>query len=294
MIPAKFDYAAPDSIDTALALLTGREGAKLLAGGHSLLADMKLRRTTPSLLVDLRKIPGLRGINRHSESGGLQVGAMTTYVAIARAQGIADSHPVLADAAAAIGYPQVRNYGTIGGNLAYGHPAGDMAAAVLALEAIVNVVGPTGARSIPASSFFVAPFRTILAPGEVITSIEFPPPAPRAGGAYEKMRHPANGYAVCGVAARVEASLEETIVGCAVAVTGVAFRATRLRGVEAELEGKKPTPETIAAAAKRAGEGLTSFSDLYASAEYRIHLTEVLTERALVRAAQRAGLSAPA
>jgi len=290
MIPVRFDYVAPDSLQEAVQLLSQNVGASILAGGHSLMPDMKLRRMAPSLLVDLRKLQALRGIGGRESAGALRIGAMTTCAEIAASEEVRKNYHALAEAALSIGDPQVRNCSTIGGNLAYNDPAADLPAVALAFEATINTVGPDGTRAILANELIIGPFKTRLAPSEIITSVDFPAHVAGAGSAYEKFKHPASGYAICGIAAMVVPVANGTVGKCRVAVTGAASRATRLRAVETALEGHEPSVGNIAAAAGRVlDEELSFATDLFASAEYRAHLTQVLIERALTRAVERAG-----
>jgi carbon-monoxide dehydrogenase medium subunit len=194
----------------------------------------------------------------------------------------------LVEAAHSIGDAQVRNWSTLGGNLADGDPKADLAVAVLALEATLYVVGPYGSRTIGADEFFIGPFETALR-GEIIKEIKFSAAPTRSGSAYEKFKNPANSYPICGVAAAVVLNEQNSVAKCRVAVTGVTAHPTRLRQVEAALEKAAATPQNINAAAEQASTGLTFVSDLFASDEYRAQLTRVLTERALTRAVERAG-----
>jgi aerobic carbon-monoxide dehydrogenase medium subunit len=291
MIPGQFNYIAPDSLQEAVQLLSQNVGASILAGGQSLITDIKLRRMAPSLLVDLRKLQTLCGIGGRESNGALRIGAMTTCAEIAASEEVRKNYHALAEAALSIGDPQVRNCSTIGGNLAYNHPAADLPAVALVFEATINIVGPDGTRAIPANELIAEPFKTRLAPSEIITSVDFPAHVARAGSAYEKFKHPASGYAICGIAAMVGPVANGAVGKCRVAITGAASRATRLRAVENALEGHEPTAGNIAAAAGRAlGEELSFTTDLFASAAYRAHLTQVLIERAMTRAVERAGL----
>jgi aerobic carbon-monoxide dehydrogenase medium subunit len=290
MIPVRFDYIAPDSLQEAVQLLSQKVDASVLAGGHSLMPDIKLCRVAPSLLVDLRKLQALRGIEHRESDGGLRIGAMTTCAEIAASEEVRSNYRALAEAALSIGDPQVRNCSTIGGNLAYNDPAADLPAVALALEATLNTVGPDGTRAMLADEFIMGSFKTRLAPHEIITSVDLPVHVAGAGSAYEKFKHPASGYAVCGVAVMVEPGANGTVGKCRVAVTGAASRATRLRAVEATLEGREPTTGNIAAAGHAFDEKLTFVADLFASAEYRAHLTRVLIERAITRAVERSRL----
>jgi aerobic carbon-monoxide dehydrogenase medium subunit len=303
MIPVQFDYAAPKSLEGAVKLLKENEEAQILAGGHSLLVEMKQGRVSPSLLVDLGKIQGLQGVRLRRETGGvLQIGAMTSYAETAAALEVRENYHALADAANSIGDAQIRNWGKIGDIFAYRDLACDLPAVALALEATFNTIGPSGTRAVLADEFIVASFKTTLKRGEVVTSIDFPPYVTRTGSAYEKFKHPASGYTICGIAALVGQSSNGIVDKCRVAVTGAIDNTIRLRQVEAALEGKAPTTENIAAAAKlatesvttvkEASEGLTSLCDSYASVEYCSHLRSVLTARALTLAAERVGFGA--
>lgn len=287
MYPAKFDYYRANSVAEAVSLLQQHgEGARLLAGGHSLLPLMKMRLAQPSVLIDIGRITDLRGISPR-EDGGHRVGAMTTHAEIAASQEL-QGYQVLIDAASSIGDVQVRNRGTIGGSLAHSDPGADYPAVVLALEATINTVGPNGSRAIPADEFFVGLLETALEPGEIITSVDFPPQAGNTASAYATFENPASGYAVVGVAARVTVGADGQVQDVRVAVTGAADSASRLREVEGVLEGQLLTADHIASAAQQAGQGLTFNGDIHASEEYRAHLVKVLTRRALETAASRA------
>lgn len=287
MYPAKFDYYRANSVAEAVSLLQQHgEGARVLAGGHSLLPLMKMRLAQPSVLIDIGRVTDLRGISARAD-GGARVGAMTTHTEIAASQEL-QRYQGLIDAASIIGDVQVRNRGTIGGSLAHSDPGADYPAIVLALEATINTAGPSGSRAIPADEFFVGLLATALEAGEIITSVDFPAQAANTASAYAKFENPASGYAIVGVAARVTVGDDGNARNVRVAVTGAADSASRLREVESALEGQPLTADNIAAAAQPAGQGLTFNSDIHASEEYRAHLTKVLTRRALEKAAERA------
>lgn len=291
MIRTQFDYVAPKSLDEAVAMLQTNGEARLLAGGHSLLGQLKTRQISPKLLVDLRQVPGLKDIGRRPGEEGLFIGAMTTCAELAAHPEVQANYQALVEAANSIGDAQVRNRATLGGNLGTGDPAADLAATALALEATLYVVGPFGSRTIGAGEFFIGPFETALR-GEIITGIKFPPVPARRGSAYEKIKNPANGYPICGVAAAVTLTEQNSLAECRLAVTGVAAHPIHLRKGEASLEKAEATAQNIAAAAEQATQGLTCVSDLFASGEYRAHLSRVLAERALTRAVERAGQAA--
>lgn len=288
MIPAQFDYAAPTSLEEALGLLEANQDAKILAGGHSLLRDIKLRRLSPAMLVDLRRVQDLRGISH--DNGGIQIGAMTTLASIVGDKSVQDDYPALVEAIRDNGDPQDLNVGTIGGGLAnVGAPSGLPAVALVA-EATIKARGPRGPRAISADEFIVGPSETALEDDEIITSVDFPSAGAGTGNAYEELNNPADDSAICGVVAKVALAKDGTVTSCRVAVTGATDHAMRLRESEAALEGKEPTGQQIAGAAEQAGQGLTFVSDLYASADYRGYLTKVFAERALARAVERAAM----
>ena len=278
MIPASFDYESPKTLNEALRLLASHEDAKLLAGGHSLLPAMKLRLANPALLIDLGRIGGLDYIRDGGDT--ISIGALTTHGTVASSQLLLLSSPLLAQAAANIGDIQVRNRGTIGGSLAQAHPSADYPAAVLALDAQILASSQSGERVIPAREFFTGMLTTALRPDEIITEIRAPKTA-GAGTVYKKFAHPASGYAVVGVAAVVRGStakIEEAAVG----ITGVGEIAYRAEAVESALRGKPAS--AIAEAAKHAADKVEALGDNYASAEYRRHLVQVYTRRAVQEA----------
>lgn len=286
MYPASFEYSAPTTLDEVVALLAKHgDGARLLAGGHSLVPLMKLRLAQPGHIVDLRRVSALRGVRR--ETGALAIGAMTTHAELASHPDVRDAAPIIVDAASRIGDPQVRNRGTIGGSLAHADPGADLPSVMLAAGATLTVAGPNGTRLISADDFFVDMFTTALAPNELLTEIRVPLPAARAGGAYVKHPHPATRFAVIGVAATLELErLGDRVQRVRVAVTG--FGGKPLRGIPAEeaLLGRSLTDDTIATAAARlaeAGAAATASAD-----EYKAQLARVYAEQALRKAAERA------
>ncbi len=281
MIPASFGYESPRSLGEALALLKSNSEAKVLAGGHSLLPAMKLRLTSPAVLVDLGRIAGLKYIRHTGDS--FAIGAMTTHAEVESSEMLRASSPLLPEAAACIGDVQVRNCGTLGGSLAHADPAADYPAAILALDADLVATSSSGERIIPARRFFTGLFSTALKPGEILTEVRV-----RATGgsvAYKKFRHPASGFAVVGVAAVVKMK-GSNIESAAVGITGVDASAYRARAVEKALRGKPAS--AIAEAAGHSADGVTGLSDNYASADFRRHLACVFTERALLAAVARA------
>jgi carbon-monoxide dehydrogenase medium subunit len=286
MYPASFEYHRPGTVEEAVRLLaTHKDDAKLLAGGHSLIPLMKLRLSSPKHVVDLRRVTGLSGIRE--EGGAVVIGALTPHYAIESSAVLKQKCPILVEAGALIGDPQVRNVGTIGGSVAHADPAADWPAVVLALGAELKAVGPKGARTIKADDFFKDLLTTTLAPDEVLTEIRIPLPPAGAGTAYVKHPHPASRFAVVGVAAVVAVSGGKC-ERASVAVTGVGPKATRAKGVEAALSGKALDAQAIGAAAEQAADGISFSADLQGSVEYKQHLTRVYTRRALEAAASRA------
>jgi carbon-monoxide dehydrogenase medium subunit len=278
VIPAAFDYHAPSSVQEALRLLRSLPEAKLLAGGHSLLPMMKLRVLTPAHLIDLGRIPDLRGVRE--EDGALVLGAMTTHWRVQNDPLVRAKAPLLADAAASIGDPQVRNVGTIGGSLVHADPAADYPAAIVVLEAEMTVVGPAGTRAVPASAFFTGLLTSAVGPEEILTGVRVRPLPAGTGQAYLKFPHPASGFAVVGVAAAVRLRggvCEEARIG----ITGVGPSAYRASAVEAALVGARLDEAAIAGAAHHAADGVEVNEDLFASADYRAHLARVFTRRAI-------------
>jgi carbon-monoxide dehydrogenase medium subunit len=287
MYPASFEYHRPGTVEEAVRLLgTHKDDAKLLAGGHSLIPLMKLRLASPKHVIDLRRVSGLAGVRE--EGGAIVIGALTTHYAIESSASLKTKCPILTEAGAMIGDPQVRNWGTIGGSLAHADPAADWPAVVLALGAELRATGPKGSRTIKADDFFKDLLTTALAPDEVLTEIRIPAPAAGSGMAYVKHPHPASRFAVVGIAAVLAVSGGKCQAASA-AVTGVGAKATRAKGVEAALAGKALDAATLAAAAEKAADGISMSADLQGSVEYKQHLTRVYARRALEAAASRAG-----
>jgi len=280
MIPAAFDYQVPATIDEALSLLAANpDEAKILAGGHSLIPAMKLRLAQPGLLIDIGRIKDLAYIREEGDQ--IAIGAMTTHYAIESSALLQKICPLLPDCASHIGDVQVRNKGTIGGSVAHSDPAGDWPAAVIALNAQMIAVGANGERTINADDFFVDLLTTALSPGEILREIRVPKPAGHFVHSYQKVRHPASRFAVVGIAVAIGLGADGSCESAGVGVTGVASKAYRAAGVEAALKGQKLNDETIAQAAAHATDGVDANSDLYASEDYRRHLAEVYTRRAL-------------
>jgi carbon-monoxide dehydrogenase medium subunit len=276
-------YAAPQTIKDAVALLSGTPGARVLAGGQRLLVEPSRSRVASALLVDLRRIGTLAGIERTAD-GGLKIGAMTTLAAIAASGAVRGVWPVLADAARSSGDAQLRNRATIGGSVASAVPDADLPPVLLALDATLEVAGASGSRTVELKDLYTGPGETALAPHEIITAVVVPPRAGRTDAVYEKFEHPATLGALCGVAARVTLDANGTVAAARVALTGATDRPVRVPKAEAALAGQQPTDAALAAAAGGTKDAGVFLGDHFGSAEYRRHLARVLTERALKRA----------
>jgi carbon-monoxide dehydrogenase medium subunit len=279
VIPAEFEYVAPASLDEALqALQEGGEDAKLLAGGHSLLPLMKLRLAAPTLLVDLRRVPGLSGIRR--ENGAFAIGAMTVHHAVASEPGLG----LVAKAASTIADQQVRNRGTIGGSLAHGDPASDLPAILLATEGSVHARGASGQRIIDADTLFQDYLTTALEPDEIITEVRIPA-MDGYGFGYQKFNRRAEDWAMVAVGALVKKGADGSCEDVRIGLTHMGNVPLRARAVEDALRGGPLDEAAIARAASQAAEGTEPPADLNASADYKRHLAQVLTRRALIEAA---------
>jgi carbon-monoxide dehydrogenase medium subunit len=286
MIPASFDYIAAKNLDEAISLLAKhKDDAKILAGGHSLLPAMKLRLMQPKVLIDLGRIKDLSYIKE--EGGQLRIGAMTTHFQVETSDVVHRLCPLLTETATQLGDMQVRNKGTIGGSLAHSDPAADWPAAILALDAEIVVTSAKGDRIIKATDFFVEMLTTALEPGEILREIRIPAGKNKMAQSYLKVRHPASGFAVVGVAVNLSVASGK-FQTAAVGITGVSPKAYRATKVENALKGNSLDAKTLAAAAALATHGIDVNSDLYASAEYRTQLATVYTRRALEIAAGRA------
>jgi carbon-monoxide dehydrogenase medium subunit len=280
VIPAEFDYVAPASLDEALSALSeGGEDAKLLAGGHSLLPLMKLRLAAPTLLVDLRKVPGLSGISR--TNGSWTIGAMTPHAAMERETSLGLASLV----ASTIADPQVRHRGTLGGSLAHGDPASDQLAVLLAYEGSVVARGAGGAeREIPAADLFQDYLTTSLGEDEVLTEVRLPA-LDGYGFGYEKFNRRQEDWAMVAVCALVKKAGDGTCEDVRIGLTHMSSTPLRATAVEAALRGQPLDPNSIAAASEQAAEGTSPPADLNASADYKRHLARVLCRRALTAAA---------
>ena len=279
MITAPFDYEAPESLEEAIRMLhENGEDAKLLAGGHSLVPLMKLRLAAPTVLIDLRKIPGLHGIQR--DDGDWRIGPMTRHADLQDTPELG----VASRAASLIADQQVRNRGTIGGSLAHADPASDMPAVLVACEGELTVRGTGGERTIAAADLFQDYLTTSLAQDEVITEVRLPA-LEGYGVGYQKFTRRAEDWAMVGVAALVKKGADGSCEDVRIGLTNMASTPIRASAAENALRGSALDAESVAAAAGQAAEGTDPPGDLNATPEYKRHLARVLTRRALEEAA---------
>jgi aerobic carbon-monoxide dehydrogenase medium subunit len=286
MIPAKFDYYAPTSLDEAIKLLSEHgDTAKILAGGQSLIPAMRFRLSTPEVLIDINRIENLEYIKE--VNGHLAIGALTREAALDKSALIQAKYPLLADTARVISDPLVRNLATMGGNLAHADPANDHPATVLSYSAKVVAVGPKGERTIAIDDFFTGLFENSLAKGEILKEIQIPTPPSNSGGCYLKIERKVGDYAVAAVA--VQLTLEGDLCkAIRIGLTNVSTVPMRAKNAEAALLGQSVTEDNIKAASVAAGQECEPSADLRGSVEYKRDLVRVITKRAIRQAIERA------
>ncbi len=284
MIPESFEYFAPTSVQEAVSLAQRHgEDAKFLSGGHSLLPMMKLRLAAPKFVIDLA---GIRELTQITEEGGrLKIGALVNHHTLETNDKIRSRCRLLAQTAAEIGDPQVRNCGTLGGSVSHADPAADYPAALLALEAEMEVEGPGGRRRISAADFFVDLFTSALKPGELLVAVRVPVLESNVGTAYKKLRQQASGFAIVAAAAIVSKDDSGKCTRIAVGITGVGPKAFRAPAVEKALLGKNLTAKNIEKACQQIASGVDVQGDIHASAEYRSAMADVFARRAILAAA---------
>ena len=284
MYPPKFDYVRADSAANALELIAANPDATVMAGGHSLIPAMNLRLSDPGTIIDIGRVDDFKGI--HVSDGIIGIGSGTTHALIAAS---ADAPGALSEAAGMIGDPQVRNRGTIGGNIAHADPASDLPTVLVALDATISTVHGGGSRMIKAREFFVGLFETALMDGELVAEVTMDQDGANTGSAYVKLFNPASRYAMVGAAARVTVE-NGNISAAGVAVGGLTTNATRASSVEAALVGNPANADTLAAASAAIANDLGEvMGDIHASAEYRRMMAPVFVRRALETAVSRAG-----
>ena len=286
MFAAEFEYRKAGSIAEAVQMLADNPGAKLLAGGHSLIPLMRFRLARPEVVVDIGGIANMRGITVSGDT--INIGALTTHAEIASSADVQRANGLLVDAAGGIGDPAVRNRGTIGGNLAHADPASDWATVLTALGATVSAQGPSGSRTIAAADLIEDAFTTVLGENELITTISVPTLAANQRAEYAKMAHPASFYAVVGGAV-VVAMDGDRCTAASVAVGGLTPRPVKASAVEQALSGTTLTMSSIADATARLSEDLNAagvdiIGDVYASADFRSRVAPVEVKHALLHA----------
>jgi carbon-monoxide dehydrogenase medium subunit len=287
MIPPPFDYHAPASVADALKLLTSLgDEAKLLAGGHSLLPMMKLRFAQPAHLIDLNKIAELQGIRE--DGGVIVIGAMTRENDLIDSPLLAAKVPLLPEVARQIADPQVRNRGTIGGDIAHGDPANDHPAVAIALDATFVLTGPKGSREVKADAFYHGMYATELAADEILTAIRIKPFAPGTGYAYTKLKRKTGDWTTAGAAVVMTMSAGK-VASVRIGLTNLGPTALRAREAEAALTGKAPDAAAIAAAAQAAMAICDPAEDLRGNRDYKLAMAGEMLRRALKQAAARCG-----
>jgi aerobic carbon-monoxide dehydrogenase medium subunit len=283
MIPAEFDYVRPASVDEAVAALAEHgDDAKVLGGGQSLLPLLRLRLSYPTVVVDLGGVPDLVGVREDGDR--IVVGAMTTHDEVMRDPLVRQHLPLLAEATATVADPAVRHRGTFGGAMAHADPAGDLASVAVALDAQLTLAGPNGRRQVAADDFFVDYLQSVLEPDEVLVEIAMPKLGDGWGVHYEKFHRVAQAWAIVGVAAAVHRS-NGSITEVRVGLTNMGSTPVRASATEAALVGAQADAGSIRSAAALAAEGTDPPNDLNGKADYRTHLAQVLTTRALTKAA---------
>ncbi len=287
MIAEDFNYDAPSSLADAFALLHQYgDDAKILAGGHSLIPMMKLRFAAPTHLIDINNIPGLSYIKE--EDGFLKIGAMTREVDLEESDIIEAKYQIFTDASKLIADPQVRNWGTIGGNIAHGDAANDHPAVMMALDAEVEISGQEGKRTVSINEFFHGFYTTAIQHGEILTEIRIPAASGRFGSAYHKAERKVGDYATAGVAAVVRIDESGVCTKAGIGLTNVNAVPMRAERSEQALVGSMLGEADIAKAAQYAAEDCNPSADLRGDEDYKRHLVGVITKRMLNKAVQRA------
>jgi carbon-monoxide dehydrogenase medium subunit len=286
MFPAAFDYQAPSTLDEALAILAEKgDDAKVMSGGQSLIPLLKLRFASPALVVDIGRLPGLKGVT--SEGGMIKIGALTRHADIERGADIAGLCPILAATAPQISDPLVRNLGTIGGSISHADPSGDWGSVMLALNAEFVARSSRGERTIAAADFFKGPFTTALSADEILTEIRIPAATGPASGTYLKLERKVGDFATVAVAVQVELS-NGNIGRAGIGLTAVGAHNLKATAAEDSLKGREPTDEVIAEAARLASEFAEPKGDHRGSAAYKKDIVRVFVQRGLRTAVKSA------
>jgi carbon-monoxide dehydrogenase medium subunit len=288
MIAQSFQYESPTTLSEAIALLNEHgDEAKVLSGGHSLIPMMKLRFATPAILIDINRIPGLSDIVENVD-GTIRIGSLVRESQLEHSELLGRHFPIFKDVTKLIADPQVRNMGTLGGNLAHGDAANDHPAVMIALRASVIITGAEGEREVPIDEFFYGFYMTAIQQGEILTEIRLPVPPKGTGNAYHKLERKVGDYATAGVAVQITMDESGVVTAAGIGLTNV--NPVPLRAVRSEeaLIGKPLSDETIELAARFASEDCSPSADLRGSEEYKRHVTGVLVKRMIKKAAERA------
>jgi aerobic carbon-monoxide dehydrogenase medium subunit len=288
LIPGSFDYLAAHSINEAVALLDQHgEDAKVLAGGQSLIPLLRFRLASPAILIDINRIDGLEYLREMN--GTLHIGALTRESELDNSSLIRERYPILFETSAVVADPVVRNWATVGGNIAHADPANDHPATMLAMGARVVAVGPTGERVLPIEEFFTdIPFETALHPNELLTEIRVPAPVQGSGGAYVKLERKVGDYAIAGVAAYITLDTNGNVSYAGIGLTHVGQAPIKARNAEQSLLGKPLNDTSIHQAADLAAAATQPISDTRGPADYKRDMVRTLTVRALRKAFARA------
>jgi aerobic carbon-monoxide dehydrogenase medium subunit len=287
MIAQPFQYESPGTLQEAIALLQKHgDDAKILSGGHSLIPMMKLRLATPDVVIDINNIPDLSHIRE--EKGVVMIGGLTREAEVEHSDLLKKHFPIFGDVTKLIADPQVRNRGTVGGNLAHGDAANDHPAVMMALHATVVATGPEGKREIPIDEFFLGFYQTALQPAEILTEIRIPVPPAGTGSAYHKLERKVGDYATAGVAVQLTLDAQGNCISIGIGLTNVNPLPLRATRSEEALKGMPLTEENIAVAAQYASEDCSPSTDLRGSEEYKRAMVAVLVKRMIRKAMERA------
>lgn len=281
----EFDYAAPDSLEQALALLENDEDAKVIAGGQSLVALLNMRLTYPSLLVDLRRIPGLTEVREDGET--LRIGAMTRQRAAETSSLVAERCPLVVDALRHVAHPQIRSRGTVGGSIVHADPAGELPTLALALDATMVLASSAGTREVPAAEFFQGFLMTATEPAEILVDVIVPAIRPRTGTACVEIARRHGDFAMCGALGQVTVGSDGRVEEARLAFLGVSDRPVRATAVEQAVVGTDGGEAALSAAAELAVDGWEPMDDPQMTAEYRAQIARVVARRALAQAIER-------
>ena len=286
MKPPPFEYLAPRSLDEAVAALAEHgDEAKVMAGGQSLMPLLAFRLARPTVIVDLNRVPGLEGARL--DNGMLEIGALTRQRDVELVPGLRGRCAMVSEAVEQIGHVAIRNRGTVGGSLAHADPAAEWTALALALDAQFEIVGPSGARTVPARDFLVSYFTTALRPDEILTGVRLALPNGRSGSCFLELSRRHGDFAIVGVGALLTLDGNGDVDDARLAMIGVGETAVRLDAAEQLLRGRRPTEEVLVEVAGAVEDALEPNGDLHASADYRRHLTRVLTARAIRSSIER-------